>query len=188
MDENTKRVMFSTGNDELETPQSFFDELYDKFRFVCDVAAVKANRKVLTYFGPDHEIESRRDCLTIDWPRANVWMNPPYSEPEHPCKKTCKKKRCQPDKRGHCITEYRPGCIDFVRKAVQEAVKGTTVVCLLAARTDNEWWHTYVWNGEARAYYPWVRQVCFVQGRLKFGGLDNSAPFPSVIVVFGPYA
>jgi hypothetical protein len=53
---------------------------------------------------------------------------------------------------------------------------GTTeiVVMLLPARTDTRWWHEWVMKGEVR----------FIRGRLKFGGAKNSAPFPSVIVVF----
>jgi hypothetical protein len=27
--------------------------------------------------------------------------------------------------------------------------------------------------------------VCFVKGRLKFGGSKDSAPFPSAVVIFG---
>jgi len=48
------------------------------------------------------------------------------------------------------------------------------VVCLVPARTDVRWWHEYAARGE----------VEFVRGRLKFGALKNSAPFPSAVVVF----
>lgn len=50
-----------------------------------------------------------------------------------------------------------------------------TVVCLLPARTDTKWFHEYI-NGKA--------EIRFVKGRLKFGGSKNSAPFPSMIVIF----
>lgn len=51
----------------------------------------------------------------------------------------------------------------------------TTVVCLVPARTDTGWWWDYARHGEVR----------FLKGRLKFGGCDNSAPFPSAVVIFG---
>lgn len=51
-----------------------------------------------------------------------------------------------------------------------------TVVCLVPARTDTVWWHDYAMKGEIR----------FIRGRLKFGGAENSAPFPSAVVIFRP--
>jgi phage N-6-adenine-methyltransferase len=65
----------------------------------------------------------------------------------------------------------------WVEKAHQSSLQGATVVCLLPARTDTKWFHDYcIENAEIR----------FVKGRLKFGGSNNSAPFPSVIIVFRP--
>lgn len=64
---------------------------------------------------------------------------------------------------------------EWVKKAYEEYQKGCTVVCLLPARTDTRWFHEYCTKGEIR----------FLKGRLKFGGSKNSAPFPSMIVVFG---
>ena len=48
-------------------------------------------------------------------------------------------------------------------------------VMLLPARTDTSWFHDYIY-GKA--------EIRFIRGRLKFGGSKNSAPFPSMIVVF----
>ena len=63
-----------------------------------------------------------------------------------------------------------------VGKWVQKAAEsGCTVVMLLPARTDTKWFHEYIYG---RA------EVRFVRGRLKFGGSKNSAPFPSMVVVF----
>ena len=65
---------------------------------------------------------------------------------------------------------------DWVRKAWLSGEKpGTVVVCLLPARTDTKWFHKYCVNGT----------IWFIRGRLKFGGAKNSAPFPSMIVIFG---
>lgn len=66
------------------------------------------------------------------------------------------------------------GC--WVRKAFHSALSGATVVCLLPARTDTRWWHRYAMRGEIR----------FFTGRLKFGDSNNSAPFPSAVVIFRP--
>ena len=46
---------------------------------------------------------------------------------------------------------------------------------LLPARTDTKWFHDWC--------LPYGK-IEFLRGRLKFGGCDNSAPFPSMIVVF----
>jgi hypothetical protein len=42
------------------------------------------------------------------------------------------------------------------------------------SRTDTKWWHEYCKRGE----------ITEIEGRLKFGGAKNRAPFGSVIVVF----
>ena len=63
-----------------------------------------------------------------------------------------------------------------MRKAYKSSLSGTTVVCLVPARTDTKWWHEYAMKGE----------IEFIRGRLKFGDAKNSAPFPSAVVVFRP--
>ena len=63
----------------------------------------------------------------------------------------------------------------WVKKAYDEAQKPRTkVVMLIPARTDTAWFHDYCVKGK----------VEFLRGRLKFGGSKNSAPFPSMIVIF----
>ena len=66
---------------------------------------------------------------------------------------------------------------NWVSKGYESALyDGATVVMLLPSRTNTQWWHDYVMKGEIR----------FIKGRLKFGGAINSAPFPSVVVIFSP--
>jgi phage N-6-adenine-methyltransferase len=65
----------------------------------------------------------------------------------------------------------------WVQKAYESAQSGALVVCLLPARVDTRWWHTYV--------LP-CAEIRYLQGRLKFGGCKNSAPFPSAVVIFRP--
>ena len=62
----------------------------------------------------------------------------------------------------------------WMKKAYESSLHGATVVCLVPSRTDTKWFHDFAMKGEIR----------FVKGRLKFGGCKNSAPFPSVVVVF----
>lgn len=52
---------------------------------------------------------------------------------------------------------------------------GCQVVGLLPARTDTKWFHDYIY-GKA--------EIRFVKGRLKFGDSKNSAPFPSMVVIW----
>jgi site-specific DNA-methyltransferase (adenine-specific) len=68
----------------------------------------------------------------------------------------------------------------WIAKAALEATKGITVVALLPARTDTKAFHQYIYN------QPNV-VIRFLKGRLKFVGAKNSAPFPSMIVIFKPW-
>lgn len=63
---------------------------------------------------------------------------------------------------------------DFIKKAYESAKAGAIGVCLVPARTDTKWWQ-YCWK---------ATEIRFVVGRLKFGDSNQSAPFPSAIVVF----
>lgn len=75
-----------------------------------------------------------------------------------------------------CNPPYGRQIGKWVQKAYEESRKpGTIVVMLLPARTDTAWIHDYAMKGK----------VQFLRGRLRFGGSENPAPFPSIIVVFG---
>ena len=52
-----------------------------------------------------------------------------------------------------------------------------TAVMLVPARTDTRWFHDYCYKK------PNV-EIRFIKGRLKFSNSKNSAPFPSMIVIF----
>lgn len=90
-----------------------------------------------------------------------------------------------------------------------ESRNGATVICLIPARVDTKYFQDII--------FLYAKAVCFIKGRLKFEGkvpikeyyndwndLDefnqpkkkykivmkesnNSAPFPSAIVIFSPY-
>lgn len=74
-----------------------------------------------------------------------------------------------------CNPPYGRKIGDWVRKASESADTGATVVMLLPARTDTKWFHDYIYG---RA------EIRFIRGRLKFGEAQNSAPFPSMVVIF----
>lgn len=63
----------------------------------------------------------------------------------------------------------------WVQKAFESSLQGATVVALVPARTDTTWWHSFV--------MPYA-EIRYLRGRLKFGGHENSAPFPSAVVIF----
>jgi phage N-6-adenine-methyltransferase len=67
--------------------------------------------------------------------------------------------------------------VKWIEKAAKESLNGATVVCLIPARPDTKAWQNII--------FPNANVVCFVKGRLKFGGSKDSAPFPSAVVVFG---
>ena len=146
-----KTDTFKTSNDDTwSTPRDFFDKLNDEFHFGLDAAALSSSTLVPdNWYGPDHPQLIRRDAFqrlwTIDAGNKPIWLNPPY---------------------GRTIG-------DWMRKANLEAQEGGVVVCLVPARTDTNWWHSYCIQHEVR----------FIKGRLKFGNQKNSAPFPSAVVV-----
>ena len=86
--------------------------------------------------------------LLQDWGRERVFMNPPYGR-----------------EIGH-----------WMKKAATSAARGALVLCLVPARTDTAWWHSYATLGE----------IWFLRGRIKFGNATSCAPFPSAIVIFRP--
>lgn len=70
---------------------------------------------------------------------------------------------------------YGDQIVEWVAKAKHASDDGAIVVCLVPARTDTRWFWDFCRWGEVR----------FIQGRLKFGGGDTGAPFPSCVVIFG---
>lgn len=74
-----------------------------------------------------------------------------------------------------CNPPYGKQIGKWVKKGFESAREGATVVMLVPARTDTAWFHDYI-LGKA--------EIRFVRGRLKFGESKNSAPFPSMVVVY----
>lgn len=75
-----------------------------------------------------------------------------------------------------CNPPYGRAIAAWVEKAYKEAKKDNTlIVMLLPARTDTKWFHNFIYH---------KAEIRFIKGRLKFGGCKNSAPFPSMVVIF----
>lgn len=178
-------LMFSSKYDAWATPQAFFDKLNAEFNFDIDVCAADDTAKCESYWTKED------DALSKDWFGWGIehldahpvcFMNPPYSR----------------------------SIGKFVKKAYDESKKGSTVVALLPARTCTKWFHKYIWNKDKNQPKQDV-EVRFTEGRLIFGtdeywqwvweqkylpgkdkpnslykkyGKKNSAPFPSMLVVF----
>ena len=157
--------LMSSNSQEWATPQNLFKAFDEEFNFVLDVAATFANMKC------DHFFDEARDGLAQDWAEyinkrkdirgGAVWMNPPYNDVK-----------------------------SWVEKAASEAIKGVTVACLLPYRPDTRAWFTHIWDAVTIADFSVAHKpkkgvtVIAIKGRLKFNDSKNSAPFPSVVVVF----
>lgn len=78
-----------------------------------------------------------------------------------------------------CNPPYGREIGKWVRKAYEEAQRGTTVVLLIPARTDTTYFHNYIY-GKA--------EIRFIRGRLRFTDEDGNAyaaaPFPSMVVIY----
>lgn len=76
-----------------------------------------------------------------------------------------------------CNPPYGRKTCDWVKKAHHESKKpNTRVIMLLPARTDTKWFHEFIYNISS--------EIRFIKGRLKFGNANQSAPFPSMVVIF----
>jgi site-specific DNA-methyltransferase (adenine-specific) len=105
-------------------------------------------------------IDEGHDGLALDWSEVksqldlerpmNVYVNCPY---------------------GRAIAEWLERLDACTRGSGYEAHG----IALLSARTDTDWFHTYVQRAAA---------VCYVQGRLKYGGAKDPAPFASLVLLF----
>lgn len=76
-----------------------------------------------------------------------------------------------------CNPPYGKVIGQWMRKCSEEAKKpNTTIVALLPSRTDTRWFHDFIYNK--------VKEIRFIKGRLKFNDCKQSAPFPSMIVIW----
>lgn len=109
-------------------------------------------------------------------------LDPCADENSHKCEKYYTKEedglsQCWDGERVFCNPPYGREIGSWVRKCYQHGTSGQGIaVMLVPARTDTKWFHEYIYSKNV--------EVRFLKGRLKFGGSKNSAPFPSMVVVF----
>lgn len=108
-------------------------------------------------------------CATPENAKCDKFYTEEQDGLEHPWKGTV-----------WCNPPYGCGIGQWGRRALFASVSGATVVMLLPARTDTKWFHDYIYKRNNV-------EIRFIRGRLKFGGSKNSAPFPSMVVVFMPH-
>ena len=105
-------------------------------------------------------------CATIDNAKCDLY----FTEEENGLKQ---------DWKGFtvfCNPPYGRVLREWVQKCYEESLKpNTKVIMLIPARTDTIYFHKYIYN---------IATIRFLKGRLKFGGCKNSAPFPSMVVIF----
>ena len=125
--------------------------------------------------------------MSVDWPTPKEFykkLNEEFRFNDDPCPLHGKGGLDRSwGKRTYVNPPYGRGVGLWIRKGLFESTFEKTIVFLLPARTDTIWFHKYI--------LPFAREIRFIKGRLKFGEHKNSAPFPSMIVVFqntSPYS
>jgi phage N-6-adenine-methyltransferase len=90
------------------------------------------------------------DVLEKDWPLGNIFMNPPYSKPK-----------------------------EFLRRAYEASLDGTTVVALIKGDPSTTWWNEWVKDKATLIWLP--KRV-----RFWYNGKpgEHVANFPSVVAIY----
>ena len=149
-------IFTSSKTDEWTTPDWLYRQLDDEFHFEVDAACNKSNCKCQYGY---YYFDENNNALTNHW-----W------EYGTKCGKVATSFFCNPP--------YNK-LEDWIKHGYDASLHGCTVVYLLpTTKTDQPFWHDIV--------IPHASEIRFIRGRVKFGGAPNSAPFPSVVVVFKP--
>ena len=110
-------------------------------------------------------------------------LDPCANEQNHKCEKYYTREtdglsQCWKGENVFCNPPYGREIGSWVKRCYLHSRVGEGIaVMLIPARTDTRWFHEFIYNKENV-------EVRFLKGRLKFGNVNNSAPFPSMIVVF----
>lgn len=149
-------------SDLWRTPDPMFARLHAEFDFGVDLAALRHNRKLRRYLGPDHPRPDFRDALTVGWAallaaledqekrRLAGFVNPPFSRLK-----------------------------DFVEKAWEERKLGAQIVMLNPQKTETTWYHDTALHADE------IRQLRRRVGYLQDDGAESApALFASAVHVF----
>lgn len=110
-------------------------------------------------------------------------LDPCANDLNHKCDKYFTKSedglsKCWKGETVFCNPPYGREIGSWVKRCYLHSRVGEGIaVMLIPARTDTRWFHEFIYNKENV-------EIRFLKGRLKFGNAKNSAPFPSMIVVF----
>jgi len=160
-------LMFSSATDNWATPQDFFDKLNEKYNFNLDPCCDSLNCKCEIWFYHD---------MWLNWLEER-WTILENNKFDH-CFEYIELRENQKTK-VFCNPPYWKVLKDWVKKASEEIKKEycKTIVMLIPARTDTRYFHEYIYKKENV-------EIEFIKGRLKFWDSKNSAPFPSMLVIF----
>lgn len=154
-------ALFTSERDDWATPWEFFLQLDHRFNFTLDVGSTPWSAKVWHY------------CVPPSAPR--VWGEETFRR-IFPNASVDGLAQSWTGHRCFMNPPYGRKIGVWVKKARNEAECGALVVGLLPARTDTAWFHEHV---DRHAH------IEFLRGRIKFEGAVSSAPFPSMIAVWG---
>jgi DNA N-6-adenine-methyltransferase (Dam) len=119
--------------------------------------------------------------LSVEWPTPvslRVALGEEFNFDHDPCPLGGSEDGCArllrpwTGKRVFCNPPYGPALRNFLELWSDADL----AVYLLPARTDTKWFHEIC--------LPFAKEIRFIKGRLKFGSATNSAPFPSMVVIF----
>ena len=150
------KVLFSSRSDEWVTPQKLFDRLNKEFGIGLDVCATEENTKYKKYYTKNSDGLGQNWLQDLETPIGFVWGSIWCNPPYSQINKWVEKAYCEFKKFGGSF--YK-------------------IILLLPARTDTKWFHKYIYKNPNC-------EIRFIKGRLKFSNSKNSAPFPSMIVIF----
>lgn len=121
----------------------------------------------------------------------NFTLDPCADEYNHKCEKYYTKeddglKKSWQNERVFCNPPYGREIGKWVKKCLEEVVffGCELAVMLIPARTDTKWFHQYIYRERSERCDFVDIEIRFIKGRLKFGDSKNSAPFPSMVVIF----
>ena len=162
-------VVFSTGNNNWSTPQSFFDRLNSVFHFTLDPCADDTNHKCELYY------TEQNDGLAKNWGGRQFFCNPLYSR----------------------RTKGKSGQEDWIENVVVRAERMALLLCgkyISKIRINGELKYigtfntpeeaTKAYDNEAIENFGEFANLNFEQETKDYGIRDDAAPFPSEVVVF----
>lgn len=184
-------LMFSSANDAWATPQKYFNELNERFKFNLDPCAAEDSYKCESYFTEEDDwllkdwgfIYHKESENNISWgytKKTRVFCNPPYSD-----LKSWIKKASEEIKKDYCeqivmLIPSRTDTIAFHEYIYnKEDVKIEFIKWRLIFWTDQYW--EWLWEQEYTYDSKWKQKK---NSLYKKYGKKNSAPFPSMLVIF----